>query len=194
MYIAIEGNIAVGKSSLAEKLAKNISSEIITEDFTQNPYLAGFYNQPDKYAFILEISLLAERYNQLKNLAVKTTGKAIISDYSFARSLIFASINLDKPDLKIFNVLYKAAARQLPKPDILIYLHAPVDHLIDNIRKRNRNFERNISEVYLKKIEKKYLQYIKRVNFGKIVQINLEKLDFVHNPDDYRKITDLIGF
>src|SRR3954467_8207996 len=145
-FITIEGNIGVGKTTLAQVLSKKLNARLILEEFADNPFLPRFYENPDQYAFPLELFFMAERYKQLKELV--HTGdlfqSVTISDYLFTKCLLFAKVNLPDQEFRLYQKLFEIIHHQLVQPDILIYLHAPVQKLQQNIRKRNRSYEQSI--------------------------------------------------
>src|ERR1700759_4458412 len=150
-YIAIEGNIGAGKTTLAHLLAKQLNARLILEEFADNPFLPKFYENPGQYAFPLELFFMAERYKQLKELLqTKDMFQNItISDYLFTKCLLFAKVNLPEEEFRLYQKLFEIIHQQLLFPDILIYLHAPVSRLQLNIRKRKREYEQNIADEYL---------------------------------------------
>lgn len=193
-YIVIEGNIGAGKTTLSKKIADTFNAKLILEQFADNPFLPKFYENPDKYSFPLELSFLAERYQQLNDDLKKLDlfKDFTISDYYFMKSLIFSkqTLSADEYNLyqKIFNIIYKS----LPKPDLYVYLHVSTENLMKNISKRGREYELNISEDYLKSIQNGYFDFFqKRPNYRFLI-IDVNSLDFVNNEDDFQRITNLI--
>lgn len=157
-YICIEGNIGAGKTTFAKRYAELTGRTIILEQFDQNPFLESFYKEPEKHAFPLEMSFLAERFKQLNDLFSKPGlfDKGYVSDYTFLKTLIFAEITLSKEELFVFKKFYALIERQLPKPDLIVYLNAPATVAHQNIKTRNRKMERDITLNYLEKIESTY--------------------------------------
>ncbi|MDR2010594.1 MAG: deoxynucleoside kinase [Bacteroidales bacterium] len=193
-YLVIEGNIGVGKTSLCRKIAAEKNAKLILEQFAENPFLPKFYENPERFSFPLELSFLADRYNQLKRelSSFDLFQELIIADYFFMKSLIFSSQTLDEDEYKLYRQLFNIIYDQLPKPDLYVYLHRPVEQLIRNIKRRGRAYEQNIKEEYLKKIEAGYYNFFKQQNNFKIILVNIENLDFINNENDYKKITDAI--
>jgi deoxyadenosine/deoxycytidine kinase len=193
-YLVIEGNIGAGKTSLCQKIAGDMSSKLILEQFADNPFLPKFYKNPDRYSFPLELSFLADRYNQLKkNLdSFDLFSELIVSDYFFMKSLIFSSSTLQEDEYKLYRQLFDIIYSQLPKPDLYVYLHKSVENLIKNIRFRGREYEQEISFEYLKSIENGYFNFFKQQNQMKIVLIDTNNIDFVNNEDDYQKLVNTI--
>src|SRR5579883_2887812 len=150
-YIAIEGNIGAGKSSLANLLAKHFNARLILEEFADNTFLPKFYQDAERYAFPLELSFLADRYKQLKQISLSQDlfDQKIVSDYLFTKSKLFARINLNEAEYELFQKVFDIINPNLPNPDLLIYLNAPVSRLQQQIQKRGRAYEQNISKEYL---------------------------------------------
>ena len=193
-YIVIEGNIGTGKTSLASKIARDFDTRLILERFADNPFLPKFYENQSRYAFPLELSFLADRYSQLKNDLTNPElfHQQTVSDYLLNKSLIFASITLKDHELELYQKLFNIINPNLPKPELLVYLHKDVPKLKQNIRKRGREYEANIKDDYLEKLEKGYWDFFKAQPGMKILIVDSNQLDFVNNDKDYRKIIDLI--
>lgn len=181
-FITIEGNIGAGKTTLANILAKKMNARLILEEFADNPFLPKFYESPDQYAFPLELFFMAERYKQLKDLLHTTDmfQTATISDYLFTKCLLFAKVNLPSEEFRLYQKLFDIIHQQLIHPDILIYLHAPVKKLQENIKKRKRDYEQSIADDYLFSIQETYTSYIKQHNI-KTLFIDASNADFVGN-------------
>lgn len=193
-YIAIEGNIGAGKTSLAEKLADDIGAGLILEQFEKNSFLPLFYKDPARYAFPLEMSFLADRFQQLKTrLASPDIFQSVtISDYFISKSLIFARKTLQPDEYKLYSRLFSIISQSLPRPDLLVYLYSDIPHLQENIRKRGREYEQDIQNEYLEKIQSSYIDFIKTQKNLAILIIDNSKLDFVNNEADYHKIKNII--
>ena len=192
-FICIEGNIGVGKTSLAEKIAADCNARLVLEKFANNPFLPKFYKEPIKYAFPLELFFLAERYKQIKQLREQDIFLDFtVSDYSFIKSWLFAQNNLMEDELQLFYGLFDIMFSNLPKPSLLIYLHADIQCLQKNIKKRNRTYEQDIADCYLLKIQKKYLDFFKKQNDFPVLIIDVTNADFVQNDLVYQKIFSAI--
>lgn len=193
-YIAIEGNIGAGKTSLATRLAAETGARLILEQFEDNSFLPKFYEDQERYAFPLELSFLADRFQQLK----KGVGSHdlfspfTIADYFIHKSLIFARKTLNNDEFLLYSRLFGIIDSVLPKPDLLIYLYSSIDRLQANIRKRGRSYEQKIASEYLQKIQDGYLDYIRQQQEMRIVIIDTNHLDFVENPLDYPKLKKII--
>ena len=193
-FIAIEGNIGAGKTSLASLIAKEMNAKLILEEFEDNSFLPKFYKDPDRFAFPLELSFLAERYQQLKDkLGAKDLFKTFtIADYFINKSLIFSRKTLQSDEFKLYNTLFEIINQSLIKPDLLVYLYANIGNLQSNIRKRGREYEQEIEDNYLEKIQNSYFEFIKQQTNLRILIIDTNNLDFVNNEDDYKYISSLI--
>ena len=187
-FITIEGNIGAGKTTLAHLLSKHFNARLILEEFADNPFLPKFYENQRQYAFPLELFFMAERYKQLKDLLqTKDMFQNItISDYLFTKCLLFAKVNLPEEEFLLYQKLFDIINPQTVQPDLLIYLHAPVNKLKENIKKRNRSYEQNIESEYLFTLQETYTQYIKQHNI-KTLFIDASKSDFLGN-DEHLKI------
>jgi deoxyguanosine kinase len=181
-YVTIEGNIGAGKTTLAHLLSKYFNARLILEEFADNPFLPKFYENPQQYAFPLELFFMAERYKQLKDLLhTKDLFQNItISDYLFTKCLLFAKVNLPNEEFRLYQKLFDIINPQIIQPDILIYLHTPVNRLQENIRKRNRSYEQGIPNDYLFNLQETYTQYIKQHNI-KTLFVDASNADFLDN-------------
>ena len=193
-FIAIEGNIGAGKTSLASLLAEEFNAKVILEEFEDNSFLPKFYNDPDRFAFPLELSFLAERYQQLKEiLSTQDLFKSFtISDYFINKSLIFSRKTLQSDEFKLYSTLFEIINQSLIKPDLLVYLYANIDNLQKNIKNRGRDYEQKIENEYLEKIQESYFEFIKQQNNLRILIIDTNNIDFVNNKEDYKYISSLI--
>lgn len=186
-YIAIEGTIGAGKTSLAKKIAEEYDAKLVLEEFEDNSFLPKFYKDPERYAFPLEMSFLADRFYQLKNSVSNKDLFApfTISDYFVIKSLIFSRKTLKIDEFKLYQKLFEIIHQSLLKPDILIYLWNSIDNLQKNIKKRGRDYEKAISNEYLSEIQDSYFDYIKKQSNNRILIINTENIDFVNSEEDY---------
>ena len=192
-FITIEGNIGAGKTTLAHLLSKHYNARLILEAFADNPFLPKFYENPGQFAFPLELFFMAERYKQLKELLQQKDmfQTVTISDYLFTKCLLFAKVNLPDDEFRLYQRLFEIIHQQLVQPDILIYLHAPVSKLQENIRKRNRIYEQNIPDEYLFNIQEKYTHYIKDHRI-KTLFVDASNADFLGNEKQLKVITDAL--
>ncbi len=192
-YIVVEGNIGSGKTSLAKKLSSELNGNLILEEFAENSFLPKFYENPAKYAFPLEMSFLAARFQQLSQIFELQRDKPIISDYHIRKSLMFAKVNLDPAEIGLYQSFYEIISAKFPEPELVIILKKSVKHLQANISKRGRTFERSISEEYLNRINQGYQQLAKDFTASKVLEIETGHLDFVNNSSHYQTIIDLIN-
>jgi deoxyadenosine/deoxycytidine kinase len=192
-FITIEGNIGAGKTTLAHLLAKKLNARLILEEFAENPFLAKFYENPGQYAFPLELFFMAERYKQLKDLlhTKDIFQNVTISDYLFTKCLLFAKVNLPSEEFRLYQKLFDIIHQQLLHPDILVYLHAPVQKLQQNIKKRKRDYEQAIPDSYLFNIQETYTSYIKQHNI-KTIFIDASNADFLGNEKHLQVVLDAL--
>ncbi len=189
-YIAIEGNIGSGKTSLAKRIGDDYNAKLVLERFADNPFLPKFYEDKDRFAFPLEMSFLADRYHQLtEDLAQFDLFKNfIVSDYFIFKSLIFAQITLPKEEYNLYRKMFDIMYKEIAKPDVYVFLYQNTERLIENIKIRGRDYEQNIQPEYLEKIHKGYLSFIKSKEQLNPLIIDVSELDFVNNDNDYRNI------
>ena len=189
-YIAIEGNIGAGKTTLASMIARDFNAKLILERFKDNPFLPQFYKDQSRYAFPLEMSFLADRYQQLlDDLGQHNLFKDfMISDYDSYKSLIFAQITLNDDEFALYKKLHGIMYREIVKPGLYVYLYQNTDRLLENIKKRGRDYEQNITEDYLTQIGAGYLEHIKTKRDGQVKIIDVTGLDFVNNRRDYLQV------
>jgi len=194
-YITVEGNIGAGKTSLATMLSNDFKGKLILEQFADNPFLPQFYKRPKQFAFPLELFFLAERYQQLKDVAASPDlfGSITVTDYLFAKSHLFASINLSDEEMKLFNRLSQIMQTSLPEPELLLYLHSPVEKLLKNIEKRGRPYEKDITPKYLQSVQDGYFELFKKMHHLRIVVLDSSELDFVNKKSDYDAVLQIIN-
>ncbi len=194
-YISIEGTIGAGKTTLARMLAEHYGASLILEQFENNEFLPRFYENPDRYAFPVELSFLAERYQQIqkRELGPNLFSELSIADYFLSKSLVFAGVNLKEDEYRLFRELFDIMFQSVPKPDLLVYLYTPVEKLQANIQKRGRRYEQNIESEYLERIQKYYLDFLRKYsNQLKIILLDVSDLDFVANQKDFESIIEII--
>jgi deoxyguanosine kinase len=188
-YIAIEGVIGVGKTTLAKRLAERLNAKLILEDFEDNPFLERFYDNPARYAFHTQIYFLLSRYKQLIELSQEDLfHNYIISDYIFEKDKIFAYLNLQDDELKLYETIVQSIERKIRVPDIVIYLQSTVERLMANIRHRDRNAEKNISEDYIRDLNEGYNYFFFRFKATKVMIVNVSDIDFVNNEQDFENL------
>ena len=193
-YIAIEGNIGAGKTTLASKIADDFNAKTVFERFADNPFLPKFYKDQNRFAFPLEMSFLADRYQQLSDdLAQFDLFKDfIVADYHIFKSLIFAKVTLQEDEYRLYKTLFDIIYKEMPKPDLYVYLYQNTDRLLHNIKRRGRSYEQEIPADYLDKINKGYLDYIKSHSNLNVLIIDVSERDFVKNQSDYIYILEEI--
>lgn len=186
-YIAIEGNIGAGKTSLATQMASDFNAKLILERFKENPFLPKFYKDPERFAFPLEMSFLADRYQQLLDDLTQYDlfKENVIGDYDGYKSLIFAKITLQEEEFVLYRKLFRLMHKELPKPDIYVYLYQNTERLLENIKNRGRDFEQKIEASYLQKINSGYMEFIRNQHGTNIKIIDISEKDFVNNRQDY---------
>ncbi|QXP64199.1 2-amino-4-hydroxy-6-hydroxymethyldihydropteridine diphosphokinase [Polaribacter sp. HaHaR_3_91] len=193
-YIAIEGNIGAGKTTLANLLSNDFNAKMVLERFADNPFLPKFYEDKERYAFPLEMSFLADRYQQLTDdLAQFDLFKSfIISDYYIFKSLIFAQVTLQKEEYLLYRKMFDLMYKEITKPDLYIYLFQNTERLLENIKNRGRSYEQNIEPEYLKRIHNGYKNFIKTEKSLNLQVIDVSDMDFLNNQDDYKNIVNKI--
>ncbi len=171
-----------------------MNARLVLERFADNPFLPRFYEDPDRFAFPLEMSFLAERYNQLKNELSQYNlfNDLVIADYYFNKSLIFAQNTLRSDEYHLYRQLFDIIHSKLPKPDLYVYIHRGIPKLLEQIKKRGRSYEQQITPEYLKQIETAYFSFFKQQNDYPCVVIDVADTDFLSNPADYEKLVDII--
>lgn len=186
-YIAIEGNIGAGKTSLSTQIAKDFNAKLVLERFADNPFLPKFYKEPQRYAFTLEMSFLADRYQQITDdlNQLDLFKDFIVSDYDVFKSLIFSKITLQPDEFKLYRKLFYLMYKDIAKPDLYVYLYQNTERLQANIKKRGRKYESEIEDDYLEKINAGYLEFLKSQTEFNVKIIDISDKDFVKNRADY---------
>jgi len=193
-YIAIEGNIGAGKTSLTTMIARDYNAKIILERFADNPFLPKFYQDAQRYAFTLEMSFLADRYQQISDdlSQLDLFKDFIVSDYDIYKSLIFSKITLPEEEFKLYRKLFYLMYKDIAKPELYVYLYQNTERLKENIKKRGRKYEQNIKDDYLEKINAGYLEFLKNQTELNVKIIDISDRDFIKNREDYLYILDAI--
>ncbi len=193
-FVAIEGNIGAGKTTLARRISEDFSAKLVLERFADNPFLPKFYEDQNRYAFPLEMSFLADRYQQFTDDTSQFDlfKKFMVSDYDIYKSLIFARITLQKEEFELYRKVFNFMYREVKKPKIYVYLYQTTDRLLQNIRKRGRDYEKNISGDYLEKINRGYFDFLKSYPEQNNLVIDLSELDFLEDQSDYKSVIDKI--
>ena len=193
MFIVVEGNIGAGKTSLVQLLCQRFGAAPMLEEFADNTFLPRFYENPEKFAFPLELSFLAARYQQMSKVFGQTDVNHVISDYHFEKCRIFASVNLHPKELELFDTFHNMMAEKLIQPDLIIFLNSDVKRLERNISKRGRPYEQAIATNYLDKISAAYASRINTMKESKVLIINSSELDFVNNNEHLEQIINQIN-
>jgi len=193
-YIAIEGNIGSGKTSLSKQISADFNTKLMLERYIDNPFLAKFYENPRDFAFKLEMSFLADRYQQTNEdlSQLNFFNKNIISDYDIHKSLIFSKINLNSDEFNLYRKLFYSLYKSIVKPDLIIFLNQTIENLKGNIKKRGRDYESSISDEYLISINKSYSEFFKSRPDLNVKFIDVSEIDFVKNRLDYLSIINQI--
>lgn len=191
-FIAIEGNIGAGKTTLSKMIAEDFNAKLVLERFADNPFLPKFYEDQMRYAFPLEMSFLADRYQQFTDDTSQFDlfKNFMVSDYDIFKSLIFAKITLQADEFNLYRKVFSFMYKEVKKPDIYLYLYQNTERLLANIKKRGRDYEQKIDPVYLEKINRGYLDFIKTLPNQNSIVLDLSELDFVNNPSDYETILE----
>lgn len=193
-FLVIEGNIGAGKSTLSSMIAKDYNAKLIHEQFADNPFLPKFYKDKERYSFPLELSFLADRYNQIKKEVLNPDlfHSFLVADYYFAKTAIFAQNTLQDDEYHLFRQIFDIIFESMPRPDLYVYLHADVERLLKNIETRGRDYEQDMDPAYLEKIRKGYFNFLKQVNTFPVLVVDTNNIDFVKNPEDYQLLKDAI--
>ena len=192
-YIAFEGVIGAGKTSLARKISDRLNARLVLEKFEENPFLERFYEDPDHYAFQTQIFFLLSRYKQQQDLfQADLFHDFLISDYIFEKDKIFAYLTLADEELKLYEALLTAIERNVPTPDLVVYLQCSLDRLMSNIRQRGRKMEENISEEYMRDLNEAYNYFFFRYKATPLLIVKATDIDFVNNKDDFEDLLEQI--
>ena len=192
-YLAVEGPIGVGKTSLVKLLGKKLGAKMVLEEYENNPFLENFYNDPERFAFQTQLFFLMNRYRQQQDLRqVDIFHNLLITDYMFVKDRLFASLNLDDKELSLYDTVANLLERIVLKPDMVIYLQADTQTLMHNISQRGRDFETNMSFEYLDALSQVYAEYFFKYQETPLIIINTNNIDFVHNNADLEEVIKYI--
>jgi deoxyguanosine kinase len=193
-YLVIEGNIGVGKTTLAQIISKKFKAKLVLEQFDDNPFLPKFYKNPKQYAFPLEMAFMVERYNQMNRELnhFELFSPFTVSDYYFMKSLIFAQNTLQPDEYNLYRQFFSIINDKMPKPDLYVYLHKDADNLLKNIALRGRAYEKYITKDYLKKTAQGYFNYFRQKNDFPVVIIDANGIDFVKENQDFEKLISIL--
>lgn len=188
-YIAVEGLIGAGKTTLAKRLAAEWGGRLVLEEFDDNPFLPRFYEDPQRYGFSVELSFLAQRYHQLKRITEQdlfTT--CTVADYSLGKSLVFANVTLQADEYALFRDLYTIMYADLPRPELIVYLHLDMDRVQDRIRSRGRSYEQSIPFDYLARLQERYLDHLQKRHEERVLVVDLQEHDLMNEPLVYENL------
>ena len=192
-YVAIEGTIGVGKTSLANLLCEKLGAKLVLESFEDNPFLPDFYNDPERFGFQTQLFFLLQRYRQQQDLRqVDMFQKLLITDYMFVKDRLFAALNLNEKEMSLYDSVAKMMEKNVIHPDLVIFLQADTETLMENIAKRGRDFEKNMSEDYIDALNQVYNEYFFRYQDTPLIIINTNNIDFVQNPSDLEEMISYI--
>lgn len=192
-YIAVEGLIGAGKTTLAKRLAAQWEAETVLEEFEDNPFLPKFYEDPGRHAFTLELSFLAQRFHQLKRVGERTLFQPVaVADYSLGKSLVFAGATLPPDEHQLFRDLYTIMYTGLPKPELLLYLHLPLHLVRERIRSRGRSYEQQITASYLEQLQERYLDHLRKLEGVRVIVLDLNGHDLLKDAGAYQRLTELL--
>ncbi len=192
MYVALDGVIGVGKTSLARLLQPAFGAQVLLEVFEENPFLSDFYGDRARYAFQTQIFFLLSRYHQQRQAPELLEHGSLIADYTFAKDALFAGINLTGDELVLYTRLHNALADKIPKPDLVVYLRAPTPVLLDRIARRGRSYEQHMDPDYIATLVRAYDAYFAQPGPSPVLTIECQDLDFVNNPEDLRCVAERI--
>lgn len=192
-HIAIEGTIAVGKTSLAKLLVERLDGRLVLEKFEENPFLEAFYKDPDHYAFQTQLWFLLSRYRQQQDLQqMDLFTSALVSDYMFVKDRLFAALNLNDNEMKLYDMVARILEKNIVEPDLVIFLQSDTERLMENIKKRGRNYELNMDWKYIDALNQIYNEYFFRYDKSPLLIINSNDIDFVNNEADLDEIFKFI--
>lgn len=193
-YIAIEGLIGAGKTTLARRLAAMYHGRLVLEEFDDNPFLPRFYQEPERYAFSVELSFLAQRYHQLKRVTEQDLfSNCTIADYSIGKSLVFAHVTLPPDEYALFMDLYGIMYADLPQPDLIVYLHLGIERVRERIRSRGRSYEQQIGVDYLMQLQERYLDHLQKRAGQRVLVVDLGDRDLLHDEQAFNRLVDLMN-
>lgn len=193
-YIAIEGLIGAGKTTLARRLAAMVHGRLVLEEFDDNPFLPRFYQEPERYAFSVELSFLAQRYHQLKRVTEQDLfSNCTIADYSIGKSLVFAHVTLPPDEYALFMDLYGIMYADLPQPDLIVYLHLGIERVRERIRSRGRSYEQQIGVDYLMQLQERYLDHLQKRAGQRVLVVDLGDRDLLHDEQAFNRLVDLMN-
>ena len=188
-YIAVEGLIGAGKTTLARRLAERWNGRLVLEEFEDNPFLPRFYEDPERYGFSVELSFLAQRYHQLKRVTEQDLfSTCTVADYSIGKSVVFANVTLQNDEYALFRDLYQIMYTDLPRPELIVYLHLDMPRVKERIRSRGRSYEQSIPIEYLAKLQERYLDHLQKLSDDRVLVVDLGVHDLLNDGAIYEKL------
>lgn len=193
-YIAIEGLIGAGKTTLAKRLAAQHKARLVLEEFDDNPFLPRFYEDPERYGFSVELSFLAQRYHQLKRITEQDLfNTCTIADYSLGKSVVFANVTLQPDEYALFRDLYGIMYADLPRPELIVYLHLDMARVQERIRERGRSYEQSIPIAYLARLQERYLDHLQKLQDDRVLVVDLEGHDLLQDASVYDELVRILS-
>jgi len=193
-YIAVEGLIGAGKTTLAKRLAAEFSARLVLEEFDDNPFLPRFYEDPQRYGFSVELSFLAQRYHQLKRVTEQDLfSPCTIADYSLGKSLVFANVTLQADEYALFRDLYTIMYGDLPRPELILYIHLDMTRVKERIRSRGRSYEQSIQIDYLQKLQERYLDHLQKLTDDRVLVVDLQDHDLMNDALVYKRLLEVLS-
>lgn len=193
-YIAIEGVIGAGKTTLSKMLSRELKAELLLDDAMNNPFLNDFYKNPKRYAFSVQLFYLLTRYQQQQSLMIRDLfAQKIIADYTFARDKVFASVNLSKRELVLYEKFIPLLSAEIPKPDLTIYLQTSTSVLLERIKKRNVSIEKSIDADYIERLNEAFNSFFFHYDDSPLLVVKTDDIDFVENNEDFKNLVEIIG-
>ncbi|HNR54288.1 MAG TPA: deoxynucleoside kinase [Flavobacteriales bacterium] len=193
-YIAVEGLIGAGKTTLARRLAAAWGGRLVLEEFEDNPFLPRFYEDPDRYGFSVELSFLAQRYHQLKRVTEQDLFSACtIADYSIGKSVVFANVTLQPDEYGLFRDLYRIMYADLPRPELIVYLHLDMERVQERIKARGRTYEQSIPIEYLARLQERYLDHLQKLPDDRVLVVDLQDRDLLKDASAFEKLVSILA-
>jgi deoxyadenosine/deoxycytidine kinase len=193
-YIAIEGLIGAGKTTLARRLAAAWNGRLVLEEFEENPFLPRFYEDPERYGFSVELSFLAQRYHQLKRVTEQDLFRSCtVADYSIGKSVVFAHVTLQADEYALFRDLYRIMYADLPRPEVIVYLHLDMERVQARIRERGRTYEQSIPADYLAQLQERYLDHLQKLTDDRVLVVDLQDFDLLKDASAYERMLSLLS-
>ncbi|MCB0767062.1 MAG: deoxynucleoside kinase [Flavobacteriales bacterium] len=193
-YIAVEGLIGAGKTTLARRLAAAWSGRLVLEEFEDNPFLPRFYEDPERYGFSVELSFLAQRYHQLKRITEQDLFSACtVADYSIGKSVVFANVTLQPDEYGLFRDLYRIMYADLPRPEVIVYLHLDMERVKERIKGRGRIYEQSIPIEYLFRLQERYLDHLQKLPDDRVLVVDLQDRDLLKDASAFKELLTILS-